>query len=380
MPSTVASASLGAYQLNSQFLGQFNVGNFGKFESLAGGTSGSIDGQLSGAVNNANLVSALNSLHARITGSETAASGTSGSIQFANEANEFAYATGFKWDGAGLEIVGDLSASAASKFGADLTVNGDLKSGGGEDVSRSVFAEITTATKTLTLGGGGIVSAAGELKAAKNFGVAGGAVITGSIVGESTVEAQGQLAAKANFGVDGGAVISGSLVAKSTVDAEGQLAAKANFGVDGNATITGSLVVNGARIALGSTNGVVSSSVSLRSPKVVIAGGVTQTNASPLLIGESLGFGSLEMTSGSSVVFGKHGGVAAAQEPANGTPAIQISGSVKSPSGDVSFGSSVKAFVINQIPHMSIMGVDESGMLKRYRLQVSGGLLQLNNF
>jgi hypothetical protein len=61
---------------------------------------------------------------------------------------------------------------------------------------------------------------------------------------------------------------------------------------------------------------------------------------------------------------------------------MRLSGTLVSTADDLSTvinsGSSTAKMYLNQIPHLMFQGVDTTGLLQNYRLQVSGGLLQIN--
>ena len=62
--------------------------------------------------------------------------------------------------------------------------------------------------------------------------------------------------------------------------------------------------------------------------------------------------------------------------------ALRVSGQLFGTKDDaaslLATGSAADTLGINQIPHMMFMGVDDEGKLQNYRLQVSGGMLQVN--
>jgi hypothetical protein len=61
-------------------------------------------------------------------------------------------------------------------------------------------------------------------------------------------------------------------------------------------------------------------------------------------------------------------------------PAFKISGSMLLADGGdpISIGASAASASLDAIPYMQIMGVDAGGLLQEYKIQVSGGMLQLN--
>ena len=60
--------------------------------------------------------------------------------------------------------------------------------------------------------------------------------------------------------------------------------------------------------------------------------------------------------------------------------AIVISASLFRHDGStrIEVGSSAASSSLDMIPYLQIAGVDDSGNLQNYKLQVSGGMLQLN--
>ena len=62
--------------------------------------------------------------------------------------------------------------------------------------------------------------------------------------------------------------------------------------------------------------------------------------------------------------------------------AMRLSGTLVATADDVTTiintGSLAEKLGINQVPHLMFQGIDNAGKLQNYRLQVSGGLLQVN--
>ena len=62
--------------------------------------------------------------------------------------------------------------------------------------------------------------------------------------------------------------------------------------------------------------------------------------------------------------------------------ALRVNGMLLGTANDgstlIATGSAADKLGINQIPHIMFMGVDDAGLLQNYRLQVSGGMLQVN--
>jgi hypothetical protein len=146
-------------------------------------------------------------------------------------------------------------------------------------------------------------------------------------------------------------------------------------------TLTADGLTNGSMVFAGS-NGVLSDDAgftySSGTNTLTIPGGITG----------SAGFSALGLTTSgvnAQMVTNKSFNSGSGDATVADAVSLIISGTVSQETGVAledggvkGINQSVQMLTLNQIPHMAIMGADEDGKLAQYRVQVSGGILQLN--
>lgn len=265
--------------------------------------SGTLASRISDSVSNANLAKAnrtleddLNSLRTQvklIIGGESWTSALSGSQDLADiyaalRVNPVSGIAGFQ---SNVFVTGSISGSGNFQVGGNITLQGNLDSDA--DEAKTLFGSVTTAGNAITLGGGGLVVTAGDLKVGGNdiqasdgttaLTLSGADVtVAGNLTG-SNVLANGTLT------TTGDAFIGGNIVA----DAEEAKSIFVNVGAN-NITIGGAsstviigndLQVNGNDIkgSGGTTSLTLSGAdVSVAGDLTVLGGKITLTNGATI--------------------------------------------------------------------------------------------------
>ena len=189
-------------------------------------------------------------------------------------------------------------------------------------------------------------------------------------------------------------MVAGNAGVTGTVHAGGNISGAADIAgqelkIQAGSTITGSSVFHGAlSSAYGATfvNGVIARTGEFSS-SVFINGALNVTGASSLVTATSLFsntniVATTDITGTEGILLG--GGLAVRIHESNTQPALNISGGVFISSSDspqpiqLQLGASAASCSLDSIPYFQFMGVDGGGLLQLYKLQVSGGMLQVN--
>ena len=213
------------YILNAEMLGGFEVGDtHGNYETLSGGTSGSADTLLASGVNNANIISAINSAYNAASGNEP--QGPAYSLQAHNPNGEFSGSAAITMTPA----FGGAS-QAIAVVGASTTF----------DVA--AVSSFTSATRTVMQSGISVndlqgLSSAGKLVLSVSGGDQYINMLLGDVTGSSRLVVRDAVgSAMMDVDSDGNLGVSGSITGLGSGDIAGAL------DVGGLTTLSGMLVV-----------------------------------------------------------------------------------------------------------------------------------------
>jgi hypothetical protein len=364
----MANVSDRKFILNAEMLGAFSASaENGSYMALAGGTTtGVVDTALSSGINNANILSAINSAYAAASGNEPV--GLSGAVQLAKGDGAFDGGGYLAYDGSQLGISGSVSASVEV-----MSVTGDFDN---LEAGSAAIADLTSGRVVLagTAGelednanltfDGSALAIVGSLEA--SAGLTGSSVSVSAEVGADSLQLANNAIIGGTLGVVGESTLASATVSDLTsgrvvlAGTAGAIEDSANLTFDGSAlAIVGSL-----EASAGLTGSSVSVSAEVGADSLQLAnnaaiGGTLGVSGESTLASATIS----DLTSGRVVLAGTAGAI---QDNAN----LTFDGSSLDIVGNISGSGEIMS-----VGGYKLIGTDTSGADRVFSLTVSGSVL-----
>ena len=346
---TIQSSSAASFQLNGNMLGGLQIDNqTGNFQGLAGGASGSVSDapSLNANIHNNNIVAALNSVYDAASGNEP--TGASGSIQARGggaESGTFQGGAALLTAAGALSGLTTIGASGLSSLDGGINVDdafvvsaAGVVSAGSIDTG---FGNIDNGTSNITTGGIVKIDVVGtDIGAAGAISMGTSASPEGAIYAEAT-----GLVLDAKTGLDVEFHVAGTKVAAIDDDGMDLVAGDAY-------QIAGASVLNATTLGSGVVESSLTTDSAMKDGSISSAVGNIDIGSSTLTAGVAT------LSSMKSTLIGSSGN------------AVFLSGAVGKALGEA-MGTAEMA----KVPVFRMQGSDESGVLREYKLHVSGGML-----